>query len=76
MAVLPPQRGTGYGRALLHDALHHAHAQQARVVWCNARATALGCYQAAGFVEGSAPFEIAKIGTHLRMDYLMSEPVL
>lgn len=49
MATAPQRRGEGHGRRLLDEGLRRAHRRGARLVWANARDTALGFYRAHGF---------------------------
>jgi GNAT superfamily N-acetyltransferase len=49
MAVEPGRQGAGIGRLVLRPAIEHVRAAGARVLWANARTTALPFYQAMGF---------------------------
>jgi ribosomal protein S18 acetylase RimI-like enzyme len=67
MATKPARRGRGAGTAVLRALLDHAREEQARAVWCQARTTALGLYERAGFEVDSEEFELPEIGPHVRM---------
>jgi GNAT superfamily N-acetyltransferase len=49
MATDPQWRGRGVGRAVLSAAVDYARQQGAAVLWCNARESAAGFYERAGF---------------------------
>ena len=63
MAVAPAARGGGVGLALLR-AVEAAHPEG---LWCNARVSALGFYEAAGWRVISEEFEILGVGPHVKM---------
>ncbi len=67
MSVRENQRGRGVGRAVLRACIAAARAENAPVLWCNARVRAVPLYEREGFVSVSEVFEIAGIGPHLRM---------
>ncbi len=69
MATLPQARGQGAATAVLDALLGHAQAQNAQLVWCNARVPALSLYGRAGFVAGSERFELPRIGPHVVMEW-------
>ena len=50
MATVAAWRGRGCGRALLRRAVGVVQVSQGKVLWCNARTSALDFYCAAGFV--------------------------
>jgi len=50
MAVEPSRQGEGVGRAILADGDRHLRSVGASGVWANARDTALGFYERAGWV--------------------------
>lgn len=68
MATEPDHRGRGLGRDLIHSALEHLRAQQADLLWCNARENALRFYTKLDFTTHGGPFDIPGIGPH----YLLS----
>jgi predicted GNAT family N-acyltransferase len=49
MATLRERRGEGHGVAVVEEAVRYVHAAGAQILWCNARETAVGFYQRAGF---------------------------
>ncbi len=49
MATLPERRGTGLGAAVVTAALAFVGQAGARLLWCNARETAVGFYARLGF---------------------------
>ena len=63
MAVDPAARGAGVGLALLR-AVEAAHPDG---LWCNARVSALGFYESAGWRVISEEFEISGVGPHVKM---------
>ena len=68
MATQPHARGRGAGTQILDRLVQYAIAHGAGRVWCNARTSALGLYQRAGFVVASDEFEPPHIGPHYRME--------
>lgn len=65
LAVLPAQRGGGLGvRIVLHGA-HRARADGARVLWCDARETAIGFYQKIGFAIDPKRFQKSGLWYHV-----------
>jgi GNAT superfamily N-acetyltransferase len=68
MATLPEVRGRGYGGLLLERCVEHAVNHGGAVLWCNARAGAVGFYRRFGFVTQGDVFDIPDLGDH----YLMS----
>jgi GNAT superfamily N-acetyltransferase len=68
MATLPEHRGLGIGRELLTACLRHASAESGRLVWCNARVTAIGFYRRMGFEQLGSVFELPGIGPHVLME--------
>jgi ribosomal protein S18 acetylase RimI-like enzyme len=71
MATLPEVRGRGYGGLLLERCVGHAVNHGGRVLWCNARAAAVGFYRRYAFTTRGDPFDIPDLGPH----YLMSRPL-
>lgn len=67
MGTVAAVRGRGFGRALLQRCLDHAVAQGVSTVWCNARVSAIGFYERAGFVTVGERFELPDIGPHVVM---------
>jgi ribosomal protein S18 acetylase RimI-like enzyme len=67
MATTPQVRGLGYGGALLERCLGHAIEHGGTLVWCNARADAVGFYRRFGFEVQGESFDLPPIGTHFLM---------
>jgi predicted GNAT family N-acyltransferase len=67
MAVGPAFQGQGYGRQLLDRCLESVAIHSGTVLWCNARTSAVGFYQAAGFEITGNEFVIPGIGPHYVM---------
>lgn len=65
MAVAPEARGGGVGLRLLR-AVEAAHPEG---LWCNARVSALGFYERAGWRVVSEEFEIVGVGPHVKMRF-------
>jgi predicted GNAT family N-acyltransferase len=67
MATDPAARGTGVGRLLLDASLELVAARGGDLVWCDARTTAAGFYERAGFTVVAGPYDKPGIGPHLGM---------
>jgi len=67
MAVLKECQGKNFGKQLLHQAEHHAIAQNGNLIWFNARENAVPFYQNSGYEILGNSFEIKDIGTHYIM---------
>ena len=67
MATDPAARGTGVGRLLLDASLELVGARGGDLVWCDARTTAAGFYERAGFTVVAGPYDKPGIGPHLGM---------
>ncbi len=78
MAVLPPYQSKGIGKRLLEKALTDvsdvSNSSPHTLVWCNARESAVGFYQQAGFAIHGARFDIPAIGPHFLMWRLVNHP--
>ncbi|MBA3707750.1 MAG: hypothetical protein H0W83_02890 [Planctomycetes bacterium] len=59
--------GAGAGAALLVVGDRMVRACGVRMLWCNARTSAIGFYQKQGWTVVSAVFEIPVAGPHVRM---------
>ena len=59
---------------MLQALLEHAKAQDAELVWCNARVPALSLYERSGFVAASEQFEVPQIGPHVVMEWRQAVP--
>jgi ribosomal protein S18 acetylase RimI-like enzyme len=67
MATDPAVRGSGAGRALVVEGLAMVAARGGDLVWCDARAAAVGFYERTGFTVVTDPFEIPPMGLHRGM---------
>jgi GNAT superfamily N-acetyltransferase len=67
MATAPHVRGLGYGAALLQRCVEHALDHGGTLVWCTARAGAVGFYRRFGFEVRGEGFELPAIGLHFLM---------
>jgi len=67
MAVDERYRGQGHGRQLIDVCLSYVCEQDGRLLWCNARVSAQGFYEAAGFKTEGEEFYIPLIGPHYVM---------
>jgi ribosomal protein S18 acetylase RimI-like enzyme len=67
MASAAQSRGQGIGRALTRACVEHARKNGVRLLWCNARTSAVGFYLKLGFEVVGQEFEIPDVGPHFRM---------
>jgi predicted GNAT family N-acyltransferase len=67
MATDPVARGTGVGRLLLDASLELVGARGGDLVWCDARTTAAGFYERAGFTVVAGPYDKPGVGPHVGM---------
>ncbi len=67
MATAEEVRGQGVGAAVLQAGLAAAAEGGAELVWCNGRTSAVGFYQAMGFVAEGEEFVTATGIPHFRM---------
>jgi len=67
MAVLDGFQGLGYGNLILNTVCKFVEAENADVLWFNAREKAVPFYQNFGFSILGNSFEIPEIGTHFVM---------
>jgi GNAT superfamily N-acetyltransferase len=66
MAVQEGARGYGIGRMLLEGIVEHVAGQDgAALLWCNARVSATGFYEAAGFAVRGEVFDLPPLGPHV-----------
>ncbi len=72
MATDPQRRGAGAGGAILREASRIAIADEATVMWCLARETAIGFYRRHGWTTFGPVFD-TDLGPHQRM-WLRLEP--
>lgn len=71
MATDPASSGRGLGRTLLRTGLERAEADGFERVWANARITALGFYEAAGWTTTGPAFDTSATGLphrHVHLD--------
>lgn len=64
MAVLEQHQKKGFGEALLKYCENRIRSNNAKIIWFNARETAIGFYEKAAYQKISDGFEIADIGIH------------
>jgi len=67
MAVDADFQRQGCGKELLHRCLQSVEDDGGEVLWCNARAAAVGFYRQAGFEISGDEFIIPDIGSHFVM---------
>lgn len=67
MATDPRWRGRGVGGAVLDAVIDHVRSTGGAMLWCNARVSARGFYERAGFAVVGWEWEIRGIGPHVRM---------
>jgi predicted GNAT family N-acyltransferase len=67
MATLPQFRKRGLSQALLQTAFPMIKQNNIETLWCNARTTAQGFYEKAGFEVVSDIFDIPGVGPHVVM---------
>lgn len=69
MCVDEPMQGHGLGERLLEGSLGQLAVSfpSAKIVWCNARTSAVGFYEKMGFETSGEEFEVDEIGPHVVM---------
>ena len=67
MATAPEVRGAGFGQALVGACVAYAREQQMKLIWCNARTSALGFYAKLGWEISGGEFEVPDVGPHFHM---------
>lgn len=67
MATLHEVRGEGFGNLLIEKGVAILSKKKIAIVWCNARAIAVGFYKKNGFEIIGASFNIEKVGIHFKM---------
>ncbi|AWA28867.1 GNAT family N-acetyltransferase [Flavobacterium magnum] len=72
MAVRTTHQMKGFGAALLSGAEAFVKTEGGTVVWFNARTTAVGFYEKAGYQKNGPAFEIGNVGPH----YMMFKAIL
>ena len=71
MAVLDQFQKRGLGEDLIRYTENRVHQKNGKLIWFNARETAVGFYQKLGYAITDEAFEIPTAGTH----YIMSKKV-
>ena len=67
VASAPEFRGAGFGGKVQRAIIAHVRARAGRVLWCNARVSAVWFYEHFGMRVVSEPFDIPRIGPHVVM---------
>ncbi|WP_369131793.1 GNAT family N-acetyltransferase [Modestobacter sp. I12A-02662] len=67
MATDPRVRGHGAGRALVAEGLSRVAARGGDLVWCDARASAVGFYAKLGFTIVTDEYDLRPVGPHRGM---------
>ncbi len=67
MATLPEFQHQGFSKELLKMAFPIIKQNQCKLLWCNARESAIGFYEKVGFIKLSEVFDIPEIGPHILM---------
>ena len=68
MATAPDKQGTGVGTAVIDYVIDYARRHSGRLLWCDARTTAVRFYRAHGFATEGAEFLHEESGIpHYRM---------
>lgn len=67
MATAPELRGQGIGTRVLRTAVDLVASSGDTLLWCNARVSAVGFYEHAGFSTLGEPWDEPAIGPHVRM---------
>ena len=67
MATDPRVRGLGVGRALVAEGLSRVVERGADLVWCDARAAAVGFYERIGFTLVTDEYDLRPVGAHRGM---------
>lgn len=67
MATTPEVRGAGFGRALVAASIAFARESGIKLIWCNARTSAVGFYRKLVWEIVGEEFEIPDVGPHFHM---------
>ena len=67
MATAPEVRGAGFGQALVAASVTFSRESRAKIIWCNARTSALGFYAKLGWEISGGEFEVPDVGPHFHM---------
>ena len=71
MATAATHQRQGFGQLLLMFAINAASQEKPSwPFWCNARTTAIGFYEQAGWSTGTDVFDIPTAGLHVKMHYV------
>ena len=74
MATFPEMQGRGGGSGLVAEGLRAARADDAELMWCNARVSARGFYEKLGFATFGDEFVLPVAGPHYVMIKDLREP--
>ena len=74
MATFPEMQGRGGGSSLVAEGLRVARADNAELMWCNARVSARGFYEKLGFATVGNEFVLPVAGPHYVMIKDLREP--
>ncbi len=72
MAVRESHQKKGYGEELLRTTEEYLKNQHGKLIWFNARVSAVGFYEKCGYKKSGPLFEIENVGPH----YLMYKEIL
>ena len=67
MAVLKEFQERGYGKLLVEHCEEYLKHNDTKLIWFNARETAIPFYEKLGYTKNGFPFMIANVGTHFLM---------
>jgi ribosomal protein S18 acetylase RimI-like enzyme len=71
MAVQGKLQKSGVGKALVLESLRLLKERECKLVWCNARETAVGFYEKMHFKTIGSRFQIPKVGPHFVMFFIL-----
>jgi len=71
MAVKSDLQNSGVGKALVMESLKILKERECKLVWCNARETAVGFYEKMNFKTIGSRFQIPKVGPHFVMFFIL-----
>jgi GNAT superfamily N-acetyltransferase len=67
MAILEKHQNKGLGRILLQNCESHFQEHGAKLIWFNARESAIGFYESLGYTTYGELFDIPDVGPHVIM---------
>jgi len=67
MATIPDYQGKGYGEALVQRCIEHAKHKGGKILWFNARTSAVDFYKKLGFETRGEVFDVEGGGPHIVM---------